>query len=233
MVPGLLLCGCCHYWVATVAGPPTCRLDCFVAVIATVCRPQLATTCHKSLNCTKFSSHALAVSSNLLFPCLRLASSFSLRRAFLLRLALTGRTINVFALQRCNAATFCGIQMWPQLSRNENFNFLSSAFVAHNYKSPKAVAAGRFGGCLCHMMLAATSPSPHPAPSHAACCLVGQLACTRYSILHFTTNACLTLFSWRAKISHVSRAGGTERCRGARASRGGGGVPRALCLSFT
>lgn len=57
---------------------------------------------------------------------------------------------------------------------------------------------------------ASTLPLPHASALllllHGATCLPlcwGNTGCTRYSILHFTTNACLTIFSWRAKISHV------------------------------
>lgn len=136
--------------------------------------PQLA-TCHKSLNCTKFSSHALAVASKadeeqqkppaiFCFLCCPVSLSLSICLArSLVVLALTGRTINVFA-SVWGCATFWGIQMWPQLSRNENFNFLSSAFIAHNYKSPKAVAATS-GLHLCH------ASAPATCPLAAAACL--------------------------------------------------------------
>lgn len=167
LLPG---CGCCHYGVATatVAGPPTCNsssssLDCFVAVIATVC-PQLATTCRNWQLATSLLIVRNLVRMPLRSPPKRMRSNRSRQQSFvfsaallplspspslslalclarsLVALALTGRTINVFA-SVWGCATFWGIQMWPQLSRNENFNFLSSAFIAHNYKSPKAVAA--------------------------------------------------------------------------------------------
>lgn len=154
LLPG---CGCCHYGVATVAGPPTCSsssLDCFVAVIATVC-PQLATTCRNWQLATSLLIVRNLVRMPLRSPPKRMRSNRSRQQSFvfsaallplspspsrsLVVLALTGRTINVFdSVWGC--ATFWGIQMRSQLSRNENFNFLSSAFIAHNYKSPKAVA---------------------------------------------------------------------------------------------
>lgn len=166
-------------------------------------------------------------------PPLSLSLVLCLARS-LVALALTGRTINVSA-SVWGCATFWGIQMWPQLSRNENFNFLSSAFIAHNYKSPKAVAAAS-GQPHCHM-------PPRLLLLHGATCLPlcwGNTGCTRYSILHFTTNACLTIFSWRAKISHVPLSlslclplsllqGERHVSRG----QGKGSSARALCLSFT
>lgn len=150
--------------------------------------PQLA-TCHKSLNCTKFSSHALAVASKAdeeqqkppaIFCFLRcppsplpVSLSLCLARS-LVALALTGRTINVFA-SVWGCATFWGIQMWPQLSRNENFNFLSSAFIAHNYKSPKAVAAA-----------SGQPPRFDSAPATClvcCCCCMAQHACLSLAAL--------------------------------------------------
>lgn len=143
LLPG---CGCCHYGVATatVAGPPTCSsgsssLDCFVAVIATVC-PQLATTCRNWQLATSLLIVRNLVRMPLRSPPKRMRSNRSRQQSFvfsaallpvslslclarsLVVLALTGRTINVFA-SVWGCATFWGIQMWPQLSRNENFNF--------------------------------------------------------------------------------------------------------------
>lgn len=187
LLPG---CGCCHYGVATVAGPPTCSsgsssLDCFVAVIATVC-PQLATTCRNWQLATSLLIVRNLVRMPLRSPPKRMRSNRSRQQSFvfsaallpvslslclarsLVVLALTGRTINVFA-SVWGCATFWGIQMWPQLSRNENFNFLSSAFIAHNYKSPKAVAA-------------ASGQPPRYASAPATCllcccCSMAQHAC--------------------------------------------------------
>lgn len=92
LLPG---CGCCHYGVATatVAGPPTCSssssssLDCFVAVIATVC-PQLATTCRNWQLATSLLIVRNLVRMPLRSPPKRMRSNRSRQQSFVFSAAL-------------------------------------------------------------------------------------------------------------------------------------------------